>query len=757
MFRFPFFLVLIFCSLNLSSQTSNGAYINIDGIITGSIFSLSDKSPVIFAHISILSKDTSTIFTSSLEGNFRIEGLPLGHYGINISAIGYKEYHLEVNLTAQHPLYENTFLLEEMFFQTDEVVISGKRNSQAITKVPSNVSIVDIKDIQQRNIQSFEQALENINGLTLTRSSGANVQAVSIRGASEVAGGGIGNRVSLLIDGKSALSPDSGGALWNMVPLLSIEKIEIVRGASSSLFGSGAMGGVINVITKDPTKQNQSKINYNYGYYESPPASTEYKEFNDFHQLGISHNNQFQNFSYLFDISLFQNDGHREKSAFQKANIFTKLNWNLLKNGNLSLSSNLNFLENDTPASWLSARESYSVAAYRKDDFQKKKEFNSDLYYSIIPNKTLKISSRLFYYTNLSKYSFNGDPDNDTTNVNFGTSQIIDSSSIYTYRIGNLTQFDINHKNHYFIFGVEPNYEFVNAIPDTVLYGKHHVMNFGTYVQDEILLSKSTELTLGLRYDYYNIYNSFHESNWSPKLALLHKFSKQFTINTVLAQAFRNPAIAERFIKFEQGGGLRFEPNPNLEAEKLYLSIDVGLSYKLLKNLNIGLQIYKNRYKNLISFQQISQAGEILTFRVVNLKKAQMQGIELSLQYKVYNYYKLKINYNYLDAKDLSENRLNDLLAYKIKHQFFINNQFNYKSISLNINGRFRSKAEEVFIYPGSEPQANYIINSKISYTFSNNYHFYIGVNNMFNTQYEELERYRMPGRHYIIGGTINL
>ena len=105
MFRFPFFLVLIFCSLNLSSQTSNGAYINIDGIITGSIFSLSDKSPVIFAHISILSKDTSTIFTSSLEGNFRIEGLPLGHYGINISAIGYKEYHLEVNLTAQHPLY----------------------------------------------------------------------------------------------------------------------------------------------------------------------------------------------------------------------------------------------------------------------------------------------------------------------------------------------------------------------------------------------------------------------------------------------------------------------------------------------------------------------------------------------------------------------------------------------------------------------------------------------------------------------------
>ncbi|MCB0627341.1 MAG: TonB-dependent receptor plug domain-containing protein, partial [Saprospiraceae bacterium] len=86
------------------------------------------------------------------------------------------------------------------------------------------------------------------------------VQAFSIRGASEVAGGGIGNRVLLLIDGRPALSPESGGALWNLVPLNSVERIEVVKGAYSSLYGSSAMGGVINVITHKPEAEPLTRV-----------------------------------------------------------------------------------------------------------------------------------------------------------------------------------------------------------------------------------------------------------------------------------------------------------------------------------------------------------------------------------------------------------------------------------------------------------------------------------------------------------------
>jgi outer membrane receptor for ferrienterochelin and colicin len=137
-------------------------------------------------------------------------------------------------------------------YLTDEVVVSASRKTQSLSLAPASVGIVDRVDLQQNGIRSFDDAFHNINGIQVTRSSGSNVQALSIRGASEIAGGGIGNRVLLLLDGRPAITPESGGALWNLVPLGAIERIEVIKGAYSSLFGSSAMGGVINVITRIP-------------------------------------------------------------------------------------------------------------------------------------------------------------------------------------------------------------------------------------------------------------------------------------------------------------------------------------------------------------------------------------------------------------------------------------------------------------------------------------------------------------------------
>jgi iron complex outermembrane receptor protein len=108
------------------------------------------------------------------------------------------------------------------------------------------------QQLQERGTSSFDDAFNSINGIVATRSSGSNVQSLSIRGSSETAGGGIGNRVLLLLDGRPAITPESGGALWNLVPLGAIERVEVIKGAYSSLFGSSAMGGVINVITRQP-------------------------------------------------------------------------------------------------------------------------------------------------------------------------------------------------------------------------------------------------------------------------------------------------------------------------------------------------------------------------------------------------------------------------------------------------------------------------------------------------------------------------
>ena len=108
--------------------------------------------------------------------------------------------------------------------------------------------------------------------------------------------------------------------------------------------------------------------------------------------------------------------------------------------------------------------------------------------------------------------------------------------------------------------------------------------------------------------------------------------------------------------------------------------------------------------------------------------------------------------HTFLDARDISAGRINDALAYKVRHTFGASATARHKGWVLNLNARYRSKIEEVFIYPGSEPDAVFLANAKIARTFVGGYTGYFAVNNLNNAQYEELERYRMPGRSFTAG-----
>ena len=183
-------------------------------------------------------------------------------------------------------------------------------------------------------------------------------------------------------------------------------------------------------------------------------------------------------------------------------------------NKKLRISANVNQIYNDTPATWISRRYAYSVAPHRQDDYQDRREYNADIYYSVIRDENLKYSSRLYFYQNDSEFSFNDDPDNDSTNVNIGTGQIVDESTVLAQRWGNVTQVDLTvDDTHYAIAGVDVNYDRIVALPDFYLYGRHNAMNVGVYIQDEYYATDQITITGGIRYDYYSILDKFNESN----------------------------------------------------------------------------------------------------------------------------------------------------------------------------------------------------------------------------------------------------
>ncbi|MCB9288916.1 MAG: TonB-dependent receptor [Lewinellaceae bacterium] len=706
--------------------------------------------------VNIRLADTLVGTSTEFDGAFRLTGLRPGTYGLRASYVGYEEQHLESIGVQAGKSTRVVIELHPAAVIADEVVVTATLRPQAVKLTPASIGVVTSKQIRERNITTFDQAFDEVPGVVATRSSGANVQALSIRGASEVAGGGIGNRVLLLIDGRPAISPESGGALWNLVPLNSIERIEVVKGAYSSLYGSSAMGGVINVITRKPQAEPEMRLHLNYGFYNRAPASTGYTAFNDFHTIEGSYSRRTGKFAYLLDGGWKANDGHREKSGFNLYNFYGKASWQFSNNRFLQLSGNVNRIHNDTPATWFSTRQAYSVAPYRKDDYQDRRELNTDLYYYALPNSRVKYSSRFYYYHNYSRFTFDGDPGNDSTNVNFGK-QLVAESSVRTQRLGNVSQLDLyTHSNHYIIAGTDVKWDHVVGLPDTVLYGRHQALSLGAYVQDEITFSEKLIATVGVRYDHYNILKESVENNVSPKLAVAYNVREGLSFRMLLAQAFRNPAMAERFIKFEQGGGLRFRPNPHLRSEKLVLSVELGSKVEIAPGASLDVALFYNRYNGLISFRQLSKPLEPLLYEVVNLKAAVMQGVELSYQHRIRDFLLLNLGYTFLDARDVSEGRLNDELAYKPRHTFSASATAYSGPVTFNINCRYRSRIEEVFIYPGSEPDAAFIANAKLNLRIADHYSCYLAVDNIGNEQYEELERYRMPGRSYTAGAVVN-
>lgn len=725
------------------------------GSISGSVSDIQFNDALPFAHIQIANLDLGSYTNEN--GKFEFKNIPEGSYQLIASFVGFEAQVLEDVKVQPGVDTDIRFELAPSIWKSEEVIVVASRKKQSFNSVPASIEVITAKEIEELSITSFEQAFDQMNGLQVTRSSGSNVQTVSIRGASEVAGGGIGNRVLLLIDGRPAISPESGGALWNLIPLTSVERIEVVKGAYSSLFGSSAMGGVVNVITTQPKDKNRTTLSMQYGFYDKPAARYEYDVFNDFYQTSLSRSGKSGRLSYIFDAGWKSTNGHREKTAFDQGNLYGKFKYTFSGNRSIQLSGNYNAIKNDTPATWFSPFQAYSVAPHRKDDFQERKELNTDLFYEAVVNKNIKYNSRFYYYQNNSDYSFNDDPDNDTTNVNTGTSQIIDESSVLSKRIGNVTQIDwYSNDNHYIIAGVDTHYDYVNGIPDTVLYGEHNAFNIGFFAQDEIHISEKLQLTAGLRYDNYRIVDAFDESNLSPKIALLYKQTNKLSFRALFAQAYRTPSMAERYIKFEQGGGLRFLPNPDLQSEKLNTSLEIGTKWQATERLQFNIAAFYNRYNNLISYQQISNFGELLTYKVINLKKALMQGVEFEFGYKNQHGSNVQFGYTYLDARDISEGRLNDNLAYKVKHSLHFSLNQSHKDWVLNINGNYRSAIKEVFIYPGSEPDAYFVINGRLSYQFNKNHSAFVSIKNIGDTQYEELERYRMAGRSYTFGVRFN-
>jgi outer membrane receptor for ferrienterochelin and colicin len=509
---------------------------------------------------------------------------------------------------------------------------------------------------------------------------------------------------------------------------------------------------VINVITRRPDYASAGHVEMKLGFFEKAPTNIRYTDdLQTQSELTADYSGKRNKISYLLSASRKESDGYAQNTGYTFYDLFGKILYDISTERKLDLTLGGGNAENAYPHAWLSSAQPLEVREAYHDDRQEKQYYNVDLHYWGLSGESSRYSMRAYYFHHEQDSYFNdGDPNQDIPgNEPYGTQTYINGD-----KIGNILQFDtrIGERNRV-VVGGDMQIDYVQSAPDSVLYGDRQINNYSLLAQDDITLLNSLAATVGLRYDWNHIVGGRTLDQLSPKIAMVWTPDDEVSVRALYGQAFRAPSIAELYLQEELGGGVAFVPNPNLTAEHLANSYELGVRWSPASIFDLDMAVFRYDYEDLIYWEEISdELGVPYTiYQVRNLNSALMQGIETTLR-STWRTLTLTANFTYLDAQDTSPDRTDDLLAYRPKYTGAASADYVLGRWTLHGDTRYRSKIEEVFLYPRQAPDAYWVFNGALQFRVSNAWLLNVKGNNLLNEQYEELARYRLPGRNWLFG-----
>jgi iron complex outermembrane receptor protein len=212
------------------------------GTINGFITDRDDGSPLVGVSVSIEGTQLGAITNSS--GHFFLRYVPLGKISIKATLIGYEPTAATAFIKDEGSV-EVVLTMLQTSIKTGEIIVSANKTIQNVQDVPISVSTVNQQELVQRNVTRLDEALRYVSGINVVR------DQISVRGTSGFAFG-VGSRTMVLLDGFPVLSGDNGDVKFEVMPVADVERIEVIKGAGSALYGTGALGGVVSMFTETP-------------------------------------------------------------------------------------------------------------------------------------------------------------------------------------------------------------------------------------------------------------------------------------------------------------------------------------------------------------------------------------------------------------------------------------------------------------------------------------------------------------------------
>lgn len=693
MIRKPSFqgiLVVLFLLLPILSVAQTG-------LLEGRVTDAATGEPLPFTSITV---DQAKGSTAGAEAYFSI-ALEPGYYTLHFHHLGYKPLQMDsVYLQAGDRHFLKVRMEAEAMILQD-VVISAGRYAQRIANTTVSMQVLQAAQIQQNLSFDLEQSLEKLPGVDIIDGQ-ANIRSGS--GWSY----GAGSRVLVLVDELPLLSPDASDAKWNLLPIENIEQVEVLKGASSALYGSAALNGVINIRTAWPAQKQETRMALMSGLYMEPKRKEliwDEGRLAAVSGIQFTHGRRWKHTDLLLSANAVDDPGYRKNNFERRIRLNTKLRYRPPKSPGLDygLSASLMSLDLTDFLLWKDADSGAWVQNPETVTHNQGSRFYLDpfLNYFAPDGGKHQFRSRFFQTRNL----FPDDPAKDN--------EAIQLYSEYQYQR--------QWKNLDMIAGMATTF----TRSEAALFGNHRYRNLALFAQVDHTAGR-LRTSLGGRYESFRL-NEEQESRPVFRAGLNYQLFEYTFLRASVGQGFRFPSIAEKYTT-TRVGGVNVFPNPYLEAEYGW-NAEFGLrqGYRLGRVQGyLDAAAFYTEYRNMMEFSfgfydtlTFLPTTEYLSldnmgFQSQNIGSATIPGLDISLTGEI-SRKAVKagylLGYTYTHPQDQNTDSLyrsgkscdSDMLKYRYRHSFSAAFNLQYRRWELGysfLRHSFMECVDQVFVDP---------------------------------------------------------
>ena len=697
-----YFKYLILFVLFVFSKTINAQNSNLSGQV------LSDGGTPEYAILSVLG--TSLVATTDSTGLYTIDNIPTGQYLIELSSVGFEKITktIVIGENGKHTL---NFELSNHKNLLNEIVVSGTLKEMSKLESPINVETYSSTFLRKNPSTNLFDALQYINGIKpQINCNVCNTGEIKINGLD-------GSYTMILIDGMPVISSLASIYGLSGIPNSLIERVEIIKGPASSLYGSEAVGGLINIITKKTENAPHISIDINSTTWLEQNADIAFKLKVGKKTTCLTGLNYFR-FNNLYD---FNHDNFTDISILNKFSFFQK--WNFERKNNRTFNIAARFFNEDR---W-------------GGDIRWNKQFRgSDLIYGesiytnrfeLIGNYQLPIKEKMELSVSLT---------NHNQDSQYGKTSYIAQDYTGFAQL----KWNKNIKNHDILIGIATRYNHYNdnsSLTKTIdtsnnIFNSKHIIIPGLFIQHEIKIFEKLKMLAGLRYDY----NFIHGNIYAPRIAYKLNLNDKNSLRLNAGTGYR---IVNIFTEEHAAltGSRIIVIGDNLKPEKTY---NVNFNYiktivtQKQLHLCLDFSIFYTYFNNKIISDFITDPNKII-FNNVN-GFAESKGLTTNIDLLLNNNLNIIAGTTFMEVDETTNSVKRKLLftekfngtwniSYKIKK---IDLEFNYTgNVYSPVNLPLLSNAD-----PRKEKSPWWSIqNIQIIYRGIKNFEIYGGVKNLLN------------------------